>query len=72
MMAHKKGFPYDMTPQSRGIFGDPEDCLEMVNRYGTYNIQPTADADNFYPAIAQGLPRHLNTVNQKKNRQDAQ
>ena len=29
----------------------------MVNQYGTYNIQKTADTDNPYPAIAQGLPK---------------
>ena len=29
----------------------------MVNQYGTYNIQKTADTDNLYPAIAQGMPK---------------
>lgn len=29
----------------------------MVNQYGTYNIQKTADTDNAYPAIAQGMPK---------------
>lgn len=32
----------------------PETAFDMVNRYGTYNIQSTADTDNQYPAIAQG------------------
>lgn len=32
----------------------PETTDEMVNSYGTYNIQPTADNDNDFPAIAQG------------------
>ena len=32
----------------------PETAEEMVNSYGTYNIQPTADTDNDFPAIAQG------------------
>lgn len=26
---------------------------ELINRYGTYNIQPTADTDNEYPKIQQ-------------------
>lgn len=30
-----------------------ETAFDMVNKYGTYNIQPTADTDNEYPAIAQ-------------------
>jgi len=29
--------------------------LELINQYGTYNIQPTADTENVFPAIAQGL-----------------
>ncbi len=32
----------------------PETAAEMVNAYGTYNIQPTADTDYDFPAIAQG------------------
>ncbi len=35
--------------------GNPEDAEDMVNQYGTYNIQPTADTENEFPAIAQGL-----------------
>ena len=32
------------------------DVWDMTGRYGTYNIQPTADTDQTYPAIAQGFP----------------
>lgn len=28
--------------------------LDITNAYGTYNIQPTADSDNEFPAISQG------------------
>jgi len=58
-MRKKRNADHLSAPMARGYFGDPDDCLEMVNRYGTYNIQPTADADNLFPAIAQGLPRSL-------------
>lgn len=34
--------------------GMPESAFEMVNFYGTYEIQPTAETDNLYPVIAQG------------------
>ena len=37
-------------------FGQPEDCADLVNQYGTYNIQPTADTENLFPLIAPGLP----------------
>ena len=38
------------------IEGQPQNAYEMVHKYGTYNIQPTADSDNEFPEIAQGLP----------------
>jgi hypothetical protein len=34
--------------------GQPKTTDEMVTNYGTYEIQPTADTENQYPAIAQG------------------
>lgn len=34
----------------------PETSEEMVNTYGTYNIQATANTENDFPAIAQGMP----------------
>lgn len=37
--------------------GDVFDAEDMVNKYGTYNIQPTADTKNLFPQISQGLPR---------------
>ncbi len=37
----------------------PETAEEMVNAYGTYNIQPTADTDNDFPAIAQGTTKEM-------------
>lgn len=33
---------------------NPQTVDEMVNNYGTYEIQNTANTDNQYPAIAQG------------------
>ena len=45
------------APSMMSIGGSPETAEEMVNKYGTYEIQPTADSDHVFPAIAQGLPR---------------
>lgn len=39
------------------ISDPPEDSFQMVNKYGTYNIQPTAEGAWAYPAISQGLSR---------------
>lgn len=45
------------TPSSNNISGDVEDTFDLINKYGTYEIQPTCDTDEEYPKIAQGLPR---------------
>ena len=39
--------------------GLPETAFDMVNRYGTYEIQATSDTDNQYPAIAQGFNKKI-------------
>ncbi len=46
--------PKDTSPLSRGP-GCPDGPDDVINQYGTYEIQPTADAENRYPMIAQGL-----------------
>ena len=37
--------------------GWPEGKDDVINKYGTYNIQPTNGMENPYPMIAQGLSR---------------
>ena len=53
---HDKGLAHDDTPMMNPFFGQPEDTFEMINKYGTYNIQPTNEQENPFPAIAQALP----------------
>lgn len=43
------------------IMSQPENVSELLNKYGTYEIQPTADSDNFYPTIAQGISKKYRT-----------
>ena len=57
------GMPYDLAPMLKARFGQPDDCADLVNKYGTYNIQRTADTENFFPAIAQGLPKDAHIPN---------
>ena len=45
----------DLTPSVTAVPGNPETAFEQTNKYGTYNIQPTADKENPFPAIAHGL-----------------
>ncbi len=53
-MKEKKNKP--ILEVSATDFGDPpEDATDMINRYGTYNIQPTANTANMYPTVAQGF-----------------
>lgn len=55
------------------IVDDPETPYEMVNKYGTYEIQPTCETEKAFPTIAQGLPKNAKkpsisrTRNPKKN-----
>lgn len=39
------------------IVSQPETVYDLINKYGTYQIQPTAESDNDFPKIAQGLPK---------------
>ena len=47
---------------AQDVASQPETVYELINKYGTYEIQPTSDSDNDFPKIAQGLPK---TVNRK-------
>ena len=46
--------PIDISAQSWD--STPDTAEEMVNTYGTYEIQATADTEFMFPAISQGLP----------------
>lgn len=59
MREEKKGFPYDPAPDVNRFPGVPESGFDLVNEYGTYNIQPTADTDNLFPLIAPGAAAPL-------------
>lgn len=39
------------------FFGQPESTFDLINKYGTYNIQLTNEQENPFPAIAQGMPK---------------
>lgn len=52
----KENTSYDPTPMAHAHFGQPEDVSDLLNKYGTYNIQPTNEQENLFPAIMQALP----------------
>lgn len=37
--------------------GQPDDDDDVINKYGTYEVQRTCDTGSEYPMIAQGLPK---------------
>lgn len=41
------------TPKNENL----DDSFAQATKFGTYEIQPTNDTDNFYPAISQGLSK---------------
>ncbi len=47
------------------VMGNPETCDEILHKFGTYEIQPTAESDNNFPKIAQGLPKSRKDKNYK-------
>jgi hypothetical protein len=51
------GFPYDATPDVHRFQGNADSCFDMVNQYGTYEVQRTNDTENMFPMIAQALPK---------------
>lgn len=55
----------DNEVELRNVSGDPVTAEDMVNKYGTYNIQPTSDTENPFPKIAQGLPEKNNRKKDK-------
>ncbi|MBQ6116330.1 MAG: hypothetical protein IJL08_03290 [Oscillospiraceae bacterium] len=60
-------FPLDPAPDVHRFPGDPDNCFDLINKYGTYNIQPTADADHLFPMIAPGMPRRWRSMRLDKH-----
>lgn len=48
------------TLSSDSYLYEPEDSFETVNKYGTYEIQPTSATENAFPKIAQSLAKEKN------------
>lgn len=40
----------------------PESTFDLVNQYGTYNIQPTSHTENLFPLIGPELPERWRTM----------
>jgi hypothetical protein len=74
-MKNSKKFPEtpDRTPNSPLKPTEMgKNAFDLVNEYGTYEIQPTCDNENQYPAIAQGYnSKIVETDRQNKHSKNA-
>ena len=61
----KQNFQAPVNPSTVPWDRTPNTAIEMINAYGTYEIQPTADSSEMFPAISQGLPSDDITHNPK-------
>lgn len=55
-MRKKHTFPHDAAPDVHEFHTPPENIHEIINEWGTYNIQATSDTDNTFPLIGPALP----------------
>lgn len=61
-MKNNKKFPEtpDRTPNTPlKPKEESKNVIDLLNEYGTYEIQPTCDNENQYPAIAQGFNKNI-------------
>lgn len=63
----KKKPEFSETPFADAFFELPVDCNDMVNTFGTYEIQRTNDTANLFPAIAQGMPDQKHIIENLKD-----
>ncbi len=68
----KKNKKINSEIRIESIHGDPFDTFDMLNKFGTYEIQPTADTENLFPTIAQGNIRRQTTDNRQRTTDDRQ
>ena len=54
MSKPRKPFPHDATPDIHNFSSPPENVKELINMYGTYNVQRNTDTDNVFPLIGHG------------------
>ena len=63
---HNSKHEFSKTPFADAFYELPVDCNDMVNTFGTYEIQRTNDTANFFPAIAQGMPDQKHIIENLK------
>lgn len=68
-MKKKKTEEPNLEISVQSVAGEPETSYEMLRKYGTYEIQPTADTKHDFPTIAQGIAENAQKPTKaKKNK----
>lgn len=60
----------NQTPPANNYDGEPKDSFAYVNKYGTYEIQPTCGMQSEYPKIAQGVTPKLRKQSKNEHKKD--
>ena len=68
---NKKNRNYDKNRHNkmtaREVYFELQNSFDMVNKYGTYEVQSTSDTENDFPQIAQGLSKKEREEYEKNN-----
>ena len=56
-MNEKHKLPHDATPDVHEFHHPPQSVQDIVNQWGTYNVQATSDTENLFPLVGPALPR---------------
>lgn len=51
MNEQKRPLPKEEEISVVPVLGEPVDAWDQINKYGTYEVQDTADTDNVFPTI---------------------
>lgn len=55
------------TPSSDPVMGEPEDSFDMVNKYGTYNIQPTSQTEILFRILRRDCRKSAKVQRKRDN-----
>lgn len=67
---NNKNSNIDIEVSATSFDGFPITSFDIINKYGTYEIQPTCDMQAEFPTIAQGLSKDYNKPTTKSKVND--
>ena len=65
-MSHKKDSKPLLAISVNPVHGIPHSSFDMINKYGTYQVQDTANTPNEYPTISQGLAKRDKAIRENQ------